>query len=106
VSAGDHELLLRVQTNKQVECCFLSHNSSIHFFCTDSLLIAHRGGLSIIIWRIGGGGGQASFCPGGPKFILASLVSGLNLNILTFSFIRKKTFWYNFNNSSILRSFC
>ena len=43
-------------TNKQVESCFLNHNSSIHFCCTDSLLMTHRGGLSvsIIIWRIGG----------------------------------------------------
>jgi hypothetical protein len=44
---------------KQVESCFLNHNSSIHFCCTDSsLLMTHRGGLSlsIIIWRIGGGG--------------------------------------------------
>ena len=55
--------------------------------------MTHRGGLSlrIIIWRIGGGG-QVSFCPGGSKIILAAPVSGLNLNILTFSFIRKKTF--------------
>jgi hypothetical protein len=40
---------------KQVESCFLNHNSSIHFCCTDSsLLMTHRGGLSlsIIIWRI------------------------------------------------------
>ena len=44
-------------TNKQVESCFLYHNSSIHF-CTDSLLMTRCGGLSlsIIIWRIGGGG--------------------------------------------------
>jgi len=44
-------------TNKQVESCFLDHNSSIHFCCTDSLLMTHRGGLSlsVIIWRIGGG---------------------------------------------------
>jgi hypothetical protein len=43
--------------NKQVESCFLNQNSSIQFCCTDSLLMAHRGGLSlsIIIWRIGGG---------------------------------------------------
>ena len=53
-----HELQLKVQTNKQVESCFLNQNSSIHFCCTDSLLMTHRGGLSliIIIWRIGGGG--------------------------------------------------
>jgi hypothetical protein len=45
--------------NKQVESCFLNHNSSIHFSCADSLLMTHRGGLSlsIIIWRIGGGRG-------------------------------------------------
>jgi hypothetical protein len=51
-----------IQTNKQVESCFLNHNSSIQFCCTDSLLKTHRGGLSlsIIIWRIGGGG-QVSF---------------------------------------------
>ena len=50
---------------EQVESCFLNHNSSIHFCCTDSFLITHRGGLSlsIIIWRIGGGG-QAPLCPG------------------------------------------
>ena len=62
-SAGGHEILLRVQTNKQVESCFLSHNSSIHFCCTDSLLMTHRGGLSlrIIIWRIGGGGVKFPF---------------------------------------------
>jgi hypothetical protein len=51
-------LWLRVQTNKQVESCFLNHNSSIHFCCTDSLFMTHCGGLSlsIISWRIGGGG--------------------------------------------------
>jgi len=43
-------------TNKQVESCFLNRNSSIHICCTDSLIMTHRGGLSlsIIIWRIGG----------------------------------------------------
>jgi hypothetical protein len=48
---------------KHVESCFLDHNSSIHFCCTDSLLMTPRGGLSlsIIIWRIGGGG------PGAPS---------------------------------------
>jgi len=30
---------------KQVESCFLNHNSSIHFCCTDSLLMTHCGGL-------------------------------------------------------------
>ena len=62
-------LWLRVQTNRQVESCFLNHNSSIQFCCTDSLLMTHRGGisLSIINWRIGGGG-QVSFCPGAPQF--------------------------------------
>ena len=61
--------LLRVQTNKQVESCFLNPNSSIYFCCTDSLLITHCGGLSLNIftWRIGGGG-QVSFCPGAQKF--------------------------------------
>ena len=57
--------------NKQVESCFLNHNSSIHFCCTDSLLMTHRGelSLSIIIWRIGGGGpSQVSFCPGAHTF--------------------------------------
>ena len=50
-----------VQTNKQVESCSLNHNSSIHFCCTDSFLMTHRGGLSLsfIIWRIG-----VSFFPG------------------------------------------
>ena len=59
-----------VQTNKQVESCFLNHNSSIHFCCTDSFLMTHRGGLSlsIIIWRIVGGGGQVSFTPEAQKF--------------------------------------
>ena len=68
-SAGAHEF-------KQVESCFLNHNSSIHFCCTDSsLLMTHGSGLSssIIIWRIGGGG-HASFCPGGPKLPLVALV--------------------------------
>jgi hypothetical protein len=55
-------------TNKQVESCFLNHNSLIHFCCTDSLLMTHRGGLSlsIIIWSIGGGGGEFPFALG-PK---------------------------------------
>jgi len=55
--------------NKQVESCFLIHNSSIHFCCTESLLMTHHSGLrlSIIIWKIGGGG-QVSFCPGAQKF--------------------------------------
>jgi hypothetical protein len=38
---------LRVQTNKQVESFFLNHNLSIHFCCTDSFLMTHRGGLSL-----------------------------------------------------------
>ena len=61
---------LRLQTNKQVENCFLNHNSSIHFCCADSVLMTHRGGLSlsIIIWRIGGGGTSFLFpFPLGPK---------------------------------------
>ena len=65
---GPMTLLLRVQKNKQVESCFLNHNSSIHFCCTDSLLMTHRGGLSlgIIIWRIWGRG-PSFFLPWGPK---------------------------------------
>ena len=72
-------------TNKQVESCFLNHNSSIHFCCTDSLLMTHCGGLacslSIINWRIGGGGGGGGKFPfalgpknslGGPDLILIS----------------------------------
>jgi hypothetical protein len=35
--------------NKQVESCFLNHNSSIHFCCTDFLLMTHRGGLCLNI---------------------------------------------------------
>ena len=40
---------------KQVESCFLNYNSSIHFCCTDYLLMIHRGGLSlsINIWSLG-----------------------------------------------------
>jgi hypothetical protein len=56
---------------KQIESCFLNHNSSIHMCCTDSfLLMTHRGGLSlsIIIWRIGRGGEQTSWCPGAQIF--------------------------------------
>jgi hypothetical protein len=55
-------------SNKQVESCFLNHNSSNHFCCTDSLLMTHRGRLSlrIIILRIGGG--HVSFCPGAQQF--------------------------------------
>ena len=55
-----------VQTNKQVGSCFLNHNSSIHFCCTDSFLMTHRGGLSlsIIIWRIGGGRAKFPFALG------------------------------------------
>jgi hypothetical protein len=58
-------------TNKQVESCFLNHNLSIHLCCTDSLLMTHRGGLSlsIIIWRIGGEG-PSSLLPWGPKILL------------------------------------
>ena len=57
-----------VQTNKQVESCFLNHNSSIHLCCADSLLMTYRGelSLSIIIWRIGGGG--VYFCTGAQTF--------------------------------------
>ena len=68
-----------VQTNKQVESCFLNHNSSIHFCCTDSFLMTHRGGLSlsIIIWRIVGGGPSFRF-PWGPKILLAALPRPLN----------------------------
>ena len=58
------------------------HNSSIHFCCNDSLLMTHRGGLSlsIIIWRIGGGG-QVSFCPGAQKFSWRTWVHVCNENI-------------------------
>ena len=68
-----------VQTNKQVESCFLNHNSSIHFCCTDSFLMTHHGGLSlsIIIWRIVGGGPSFLF-PWGPKILLAALPRLLN----------------------------
>jgi len=60
--------------NEQVESCFLNHNSSIHFCCTDSLLMTHRGGLSlsIIIWRIGRGG-PSFLLPWGPNILLAAL---------------------------------
>ena len=56
--------------NKQVERCFLNYNSSIHFCCTDSLLMTYHGGLSlsIIIWRIGGGG-QSLRLHWGPKIL-------------------------------------
>ena len=69
-----------VQTNKQVESCFLNHNSSIHFCCTDSFLMTHRGGLSlsIIIWRIVGRGGASFLFPWGPKILLAALPRLLN----------------------------
>jgi hypothetical protein len=59
-------------TNKQVESCFLNQSSSIHFCCTDSLLMTHLGGLSlsISIWRRG----VASFIlPWGPKIIFLAL---------------------------------
>jgi hypothetical protein len=64
-----------LMTNKQVESCFLNHNSSIHFYGTDSLIMTHRGGLSlsIIIWRIEGGG-PSFLLPWGPKILLAVLV--------------------------------
>ena len=61
-------------TNKQVQSYFLNQRSSNHFCCTDSLLMTHRGGLSlsIIIWRIGGGG-PSFLLPWGPNIILAAL---------------------------------
>ena len=64
-----------VQTNKQVENCFLNHNSSIHFCCTDSFLMTHRGGLSlsIIIWP-----NRSFLFPWGPKILLAALPRPLN----------------------------
>jgi hypothetical protein len=48
--------------------------SIVHFCCTDSLLMTHRGGLilSIIICRIGGGG-PSFHLPWGPKILLAAL---------------------------------
>jgi len=54
-------------TNKQVESCFLNHDSTINFCYTDSLLMTNRDGFSLsnIIWRIGRGKG-GGFCPG-PK---------------------------------------
>jgi hypothetical protein len=63
------KLLISNQPNKQVERCFLNHNSSIHFSGTDSLLMTHRGGLSlsIIIGELEEGG-QVSFCPGAQAF--------------------------------------
>ena len=66
--AGSHEF-------KQVESCFINRNTTIHFCCTDSsLLMTHRGGLSlsIIIWKIGGGG-PSFLLPWGPKILLAAL---------------------------------
>ena len=58
-----------IQTNKQAENCFINQISSILFCCTDSLLMTHRGGLSlsIIIWGIGGGGGGKFPFALGPK---------------------------------------
>jgi hypothetical protein len=88
-------LLLRDQTNKHAEIsCFLNHNSSIHFCCTDCLLMTHCGGLSlsIIIWRIGGGG-QSFLLPWGPKILLAALSTHLKnvhdlQNVKSWTFIR------------------
>ena len=71
-------------TIKKVESCFLNHNSSIHFCCTDSLLMTHPGGfrLNIIIWRIGGEGHSFPL-PWVPKILLAAQV---NLCILQLTF--------------------
>jgi hypothetical protein len=38
--------------NKQVENCFLNHNSSTHFCCTDSLLMTHRGGPDYVLGNV------------------------------------------------------
>jgi hypothetical protein len=59
---------LRLTTFCEIDPCFLNHNSSIHSCCTDSLLMTHRGGLSlsIIMWRIERGG-PSFLLPWGPK---------------------------------------
>jgi hypothetical protein len=84
IRINNHKLFIHVQAHweggqpgphpeahecKQVESCFLNHNSSNHFCCTDSLLMTYLCGLSlsIIIWRIGGGG-PISFWPGAEQF--------------------------------------
>jgi hypothetical protein len=66
----------------QVESCFLNHNSSIHFCCADSLLMTHRGGLSlsIIIWRIGGGG-PSCVLPWGPNMESLKLKAAYNYHV-------------------------
>ena len=69
---------------KQVESCFLNHNSSILFCCTDSSLrMTHRGGLSlsIIIW----GSGASFLLPWGPKILLAALLLPYPGDIIRFS---------------------
>jgi len=53
--------------NKQVESCFLNHNSSIHFCCTDSLLMTHHGGLEYHYLE-NRRRGQVSSCPGAQIF--------------------------------------
>ena len=75
-----------VQTNNQVESCFLNHNSSINFCCTDTFLMTHRGGLSlnIIIWRIGGGG--PSFFSLGPNNSLGGPALTFKLNTQVYNF--------------------
>ena len=66
--------ILRVQTNEQVESCFLNHNSSIHFCCTDSLFMTHRGGFSLsIIFGELEEGGPSFLLHWGPKILLAAL---------------------------------
>ena len=64
-------------TEKKIESCFLSHNSSIRFYCTDSsLLMTHRGGLSfqeyhyLENWRRG----SSFILPWGPKILLTALI--------------------------------
>jgi hypothetical protein len=52
-SRGDMIEVYKIMSGKydpeinKVESCFLSHDSSINFCCTDSLLMTHRGGLSL-----------------------------------------------------------
>ena len=90
--------LSRVQTNKQVENCFLNHNSSIHFCCTDSLLMTHYDGLSlsIIIWRIGGGDkfpfalGPNNFL-GGPDCCVHQVQNARMFPITNFQFMSIET---------------
>jgi hypothetical protein len=92
-------------TNKQVESCFLNHNSSIICCCTDSLLMTHRDGL---IWVSLFGeveGGKFPFVLGQNNFVVPWLYVRVDIILLWTHQLTKRALNY-FNPATFYWSAC